>query len=133
MKLSKTVCSNLPPPPPPPPKTKHSVLTLLGIYSAASAAVTYPLRHLTLCLVRDALLHTTAVMCGYLCYCHRPVSFDQSGSSPLTSLINKAELLLTGCFLHHSLQTENPRRSTVSEILKPPCLAPTIIPRSKSV
>ena len=41
-------------------------------------------------------------------------------------------------FSHHSLQTnktvvhENPRRSGVSEILKPPCLAPTIIPRSKS-
>ena len=43
------------------------------------------------------------------------------------------------CFSHHSLQTletvvrENPRRSAVSEILKPPCLAPTIIPRSKSL
>ena len=51
---------------------------------------------------RDALLHTTVVMCGYLHYCHLPVSFDQSGPSPLTSLINKAflptELLLTGCF-----------------------------------
>ena len=94
---------------------------------------------------RDALLHTTVVMCGYLRYCHLPVSFDQSGSSPspLTSLINNtflpAEPLLTGCFTHHSLQTletvvlENPRRSAVSEILKPPCLAPTIIPRSKSL
>ena len=47
----------------------------------------------------------------YLCYCHLPVSFDQSGPSPLTSLINNAflpaELLLTGCvfFSHHSLQT----------------------------
>ena len=42
-------------------------------------------------------------------------------------------------FPHHSLQIlgivmcENPRRSANSEILKPPCLAPTIIPRSKSL
>ena len=28
---------------------------------------------------------------------------------------------------------ENPRRSAISEILKPACLAPTIIPRSKSL
>ena len=74
-----------------------------------------------------------------------PLSFDQSNPSPLTSLINNmflpTELLLTGffCFLHHSLQTvetivrENHRRSAVSEILKPPCLAPTIIPCSKSL
>ena len=37
------------------------------------------------CVFRDALLHTTVLMCGYLCYCHLPVSFDQSGPSPLTS------------------------------------------------
>ena len=51
---------------------------------------------------RDALLHTAVVMCGCLRHCHLPVSFNQSGHSPLTSLINKlflpAELLLTGCF-----------------------------------
>ena len=98
------------------------------------------------CPLRDALLHTTVVTCGYLRYCHLPVSFDQSGPSPLTSLINNTflptELLLTGCFLFFApfsancLETvvcENPRRSAVSEILKPPCLAPTIIPRSKSL
>ena len=54
------------------------------------------------CVFSDALLHTTVVMCGYLHYCRLPVSFDQSGPSPLTSLINNAflptELLLTGCF-----------------------------------
>ena len=54
-------------------------------------------------MFRDALLHTTVVMCGCLCYCHLPVSFDQSGPSPLTSLINNVflptELLLTGWFL----------------------------------
>ena len=43
------------------------------------------------------------------------------------------------CFSHNSLHTvetvvcENQRRSAVSEILKPPCLAPTIIPWSKSL
>ena len=79
-------------------------------------------------VLRDALLHTTLVMYGYLHYCHLPVSFDQSGPSPLTSLINNlflpAELLLTGCFFcfsHHLLQTletvvrENLRSSAVSE------------------
>ena len=52
---------------------------------------------------RDALLHSTVVMCGYLRYCHLLVSFDQFGPSSLTSLINNAllpaELLLTGHFL----------------------------------
>ena len=81
-------------------------------------------------------------MCGYLHYFHLPVSFDQSGPSPLTYLINKvfplAELLLTGCFSHlcKLLQTfvhENPKRSAVSEIFKPPCLASTINPQSKSL
>ena len=65
------------------------------------------------CVFRDALLHTTVVMCGYLCYCHLPVSFDQSGPSPLTSLINKhvsahrtAANWMVFCFSHHhSLQT----------------------------
>ena len=52
------------------------------------------------CVFRDALLHATVVMCGYLRYCHLPVSFNQSGPS-LASLINAflpLELLLTGCF-----------------------------------
>ena len=50
-------------------------------------------------MFRDALLLTTVVMCGYLCYSHLPVSFDQSCCSPLTSLIDNpflpAELVLT--------------------------------------
>ena len=92
------------------------------------------------------MLHTTVVMCGYLHYCHLPVSFDQSGPSPLTSLVNKLYFcpqnccsLDVFCFSHHSLQTletvvcENPRRSAVSEIFKPPRLAPTVIPQSKSL
>ena len=66
----------------------------------------------------------------------------QSGPSlSLTGCFFLTETLLTGPFFsfsHHSLQTletvcENSRRSAVSEILKPPCLAPTIIPRSKSL
>ena len=36
-------------------------------------------------------LHTTVETCGYLRYCHL-VSYDQSDTSPLTSLINKAFL-----------------------------------------
>ena len=95
------------------------------------------------CVFRDALLHTIVVMRGYLHYCYLPVSFDQSGPSPLISLINTAfltaELLLTRCFLYHSLPTletvvhKNPRRSAISEIPKPPCLAPTIMPQAKSL
>ena len=97
-------------------------------------------------MFRDALLDTTVVMCGYFSYCHLLVSFDQSGPSPLTSLITNTflptELLLTGCFFcfsHPSLQPletvvhENHRRSAVSEILKPSCLAATISPWSKSL
>ena len=42
-------------------------------------------------------------MHGYLHYCHHPDSFNQSGSSPQTTLINNtflpAELLLNLCFL----------------------------------
>ena len=88
---------------------------------------------LTRYVLRDALLPTTVVMCGYLCYCHLPVGFDQSGPSPLTSLINKAFLpkktaahwmFFFFFFLHHS---------AVSKILKPPCLAQIIISQSKSL
>ena len=93
----------------------HCVCALLGIYSTywSSAVVAYPLRGLLCCVFRDALLHTTVVMCGYLNYCHLPVSFDQSGPSPLTSLINKhfcpPELLLTGCFLFFASFSANSR------------------------
>ena len=85
------------------------------------------------------LLYTTVVICGYLRYGHLPVSFDQSGPSPLTSLINKAflpaELLLTRCFWFfapfyaNSIETverENPRTSAISEIHKPSCLMSAI-------
>ena len=48
------------------------------------AVVAYSLRDLVCCVIRDALLHTTVIMCGYLHYCHLPV--NQSGPSPLTSL-----------------------------------------------
>ena len=83
----------------------HTVTTLLVIYSIwnhwSSAAVAAPLQGLTCCVFRDALLHTTVLMQGYLSYCHLPVSLNQSEPSPPTSLINKVfsstELLLSGC------------------------------------
>ena len=109
-------------------------IRLISLTCWSSAAVAYPLRGLMRCLFRAALLHTTVVMRGYSRDCHLPVSFDQPGPSPLTSLINKAQnccLLDVFCFSHHTLQTfvcQNPRRSAISEILKAPCLAPTIIP-----
>ena len=36
------------------------------------------LRGLTHCVFTDALVHTCVVKCGYLHYCHLPVSFDLS-------------------------------------------------------
>ena len=79
------------------------------------------LRGLTPCVVRDALLHTTVVMCRYLRYCHLLVSFDQSGPDPPTSLINNA-FLPTELFAPFSPNSvcEHPRRLAVSEILNPP-------------
>ena len=90
--------------------TDHFIRYLLdlGIFLLTGLlAVASPLAGL---VFRDALLHTTVVMCGYLHYCHLPVSFDQSGPSPLTSLINKRFCLQNCCsldvfFFHHSLQT----------------------------
>ena len=82
---------------------KCLIYTRWALYALikSSAAVAY--QHLTNCVFRDALLHTNVIMCGYLHYCHLPVSFDQSGPSPLISLTNKTflptELLLTGCLL----------------------------------
>ena len=128
----------------------HSVSTLLGIFYTffrlltSSAAVACSLRGLKHCVLKGALLHTTVVMCAYLRYYHLPVSFSQSSPSPLNSLVNKAflpaELLLTGCFLFFTPFSANSRdllylkmARVVSEILKPPCLASTIIPWSKSL
>ena len=96
----------------------------------SSAVVAHPSQGSTCCAFWDAFLLTTIVHSGYLDYCSLSVSSKQSGHSLLTSLINKifpsAELLLTVCFfVHHS---ENPWRSAVTEILKPACLAPTIMP-----
>ena len=58
------------------------------------------------CAFWDAVLHTTVVLCRYVCLW--PVSLHDSCHSPSTSLINKlflsTGLPLTGCFfvLHHS-------------------------------
>ena len=103
------------------------------LVSCYSAAVAYPLKRFeALCVQRCS----TAYHCGHMCFCHLPISFDPS---PLTFL--PAELLLTGClcFSHPSLQTletvvcGNHRRSAVSELFKPPYLASTINPWSKSL
>ena len=89
-------------------------------------------------------LHTTVVMCGYLVTATFLSALTSLALPPLSYLINnvflRTELLLNGCrfvFPHPSLQSleavacENSMRSAVSKI-KPPCLAPTIIPRSQS-
>lgn len=60
------------------------------------------------------------LLCGYFGFCHLPVTLNQSGHFPLTTLNNKS--------CQHSLQRletvvhEIPRISTLSEILKPPHL-----------
>ena len=55
----------------------HAVSTLFGIY------LTHFLDFCCCSLLREVYLHTTVLMCGYLCYSQLP-SFDQSGHSPLT-------------------------------------------------
>ena len=120
------------------------LLSLFFRLIKSSAAVAHPLhRGLMHCVFRDALLHTTVVMCGYLRYCHLPVRFNQSGPFRLISLINEAflatELLLTGCFLFFVPFSANPRDSCswksqeISSFWEILSLAPTIIPRTKSV
>ena len=101
----------------------------------SSAAVAYPLKGLMHCVFRDALLHTTVVMCG-----NAWLSTFLSALSSLALLLWPLSLTRCLCrqsccsldvfyFSYHSLQTpetavhENPRRSAVSEMLKPPCLA----------
>ena len=52
----------------------RNLLDLLFRCIKSSAAIAYPLRGLLHCVFRDAVLHTTVVMHGYLIYCHLPVS-----------------------------------------------------------
>ena len=79
----------------------------------SSAAVAHLPQGLTCWAIRDALLHTSVVMSGYLSYCCLSISPNQSDHSPLTSGINKAfsptELLLTGYFLFFRPFSVNPR------------------------
>ena len=66
------------------------------------------------------MCNTTVVMRGYLHYCHLPASFNQSGPSPLTSLIKNAvlpaERLLTGCVSFFPPLSANSRDSWKSQI-----------------
>ena len=61
------------------------------------------------CTLRDALLHTTVLNSCYLSVCGLSVSLNESGHSPLTSLINKVfcpqncRSLNVFCLSHHSL------------------------------
>ena len=101
----------------------------------SSAAVACPLRGLTH-VFRDALLHTTVVMCGYLHCCHFPVSFDQPSPSPQTRDFCRQNYCPLDVFLFFAPCFANSWdccASAVSEILKPPSLASTIIPHSKSL
>ena len=55
------------------------------------------------CMLRDAILHTTVLNSCYLSICGLSVSLNESGHSPLTSLMNKVflptEMPLTECVL----------------------------------
>ncbi len=81
----------------------------------SSAAVAHLLQGLACCVFRDGILHTLVVVSGYLSYCSLSIISNQSAHSPLTSDINKAF------------------SKAVLEILRPVRLAPTNIPRSKSL
>ncbi len=110
----------------------------------SSAAVAHLLQGSTCCAFRDSILHTLVVTSDYLSYCCLSIISNQSAHSPLTSDINKAllstQLPLTGYFLFFRLFSvtlemvvcENPSISSF-EILRPARLAPTTIPRSKSL
>ncbi len=111
----------------------------------SSAAVAHLLQDSTCCAFRNGILHILVVTSGYLSYCFLSIISNQSAHSPLTSDINKAfsstQLLLTGYFRFFGpfsvnlemVVCENPSRSAVYEILRPVRLAPTTIPRSKSL
>ncbi len=108
----------------------------------SSAAVAHLLQGSTCCVFRDGILHTLVVMSGYFSYCCLSIISNQSAHSPLTSDINKVflstQLPLTRYFLFFGPFSVNPRdkkpsRSAVYEILRPARLAPTTIPRSKSL
>ena len=96
------------------------------------------------CVVCSKMLFCIPLQCADIC-------FNVTFLSALTSLallhwplsltmrfcLQNYCSLYAFCFSQNYLQTvknvvsENSRRSVVSEILKPPCLAPIIIPRSK--
>ncbi len=79
----------------------------------SSAAVAHQHHGSTSCVFRDGILHTLAVMSGYLSYCCLSIISNQSAHSPLTSDINKAfsstQLPLTGYFLFFGPFSVNPR------------------------
>ncbi len=111
----------------------------------SSAAVNHLLQGLMCLAFRDGILHSLAVTGGYLSYCCFSIISNQSIHSHLTSEINKAfsstQLPLTGYFFFFGPFSVNPRmvvhgnpsRSAVLEILRPARMAPTTIPRSKSL
>ena len=86
----------------------QSLSTLLGIYYTffffTSAAVACPLAGLTRCVFRDALLHTTVVMRGYLHCCHFPDGSDQSGPSPLQYSLQNLETVMFRVKIPRDLQ-----------------------------
>ena len=125
--------------------SEHFIRYLLDFFFTlkSSAAVAYPLRGLTHCVFRDALLHTTLVICITITFLSASTSLTLFlWTHSLATCFCLQNCCSLGVFLFFTpfsansrdmnfIVHENPRRSTISEILKPPCLAPTIIPRSK--
>ncbi len=111
----------------------------------SSAAGAHLLQGSMCCVFRDGILHTLVVTSGYLSYCCLSIISNQSAHSPLTSDINKAfsstQLPLTGYFLFfrsfsvnlEMVVCENPSRSASVWNTQTSRLAPTTIPRSKSL
>ena len=98
---------------------------------------------LTCCVFKDALLHSTVIMRGYLTY--NAVGLKQSDHSPLTSLINKVfslrELPLTGYLLFFApfsvncacMKIPGDQQRKLIRVLKLPHLASIIIARPRSI
>ena len=84
----------------------HLLATYLGNLSSTGEdpfCLHNSLNYSWCCMLRDALLHTTGLNSCFLSICGLSVSLNESGHSPLTSLINKVvlttELPLTECVL----------------------------------
>ncbi len=103
----------------------------------SSAAVAHLLQGSTCCVFRDGILHTLVVTSGFLSYCCLSIISNQSAPPFSSDLWHQQGIFIHTTAAHwislEMVVCENPSRSAVYEILRPAHLAPTTIPRSKSL